>query len=553
MPIPATMAAPKKKHGVGYDMINIAGSPTKESPKESGHQTSRNGAGDPLFTPLPPLPSLVSNHNDFVQATEDAPTPTFLSVSTPHLSQTGKSGPTSRMGIPLIVLLSVGIGFFLLGVYLVFRFCTRPRRDSRIRPSLPIREKSFVYDEEAFGHDGRESDLFGGKERSASRLTGDAPLWTWVQYAKPEIKEQTNNRTSLLQPPERPAVEETVVVNTVPPSPLQEALVNRKRASAALLPLATTQHNPVSSQLPRNRLSAASLYRNRDSKEIGVAITGDGYPIMERSRSKLARRSQSHSALGERRRRDSAYRPDAAYEGADVSSPTTYFQPVATPKLGASPTTGAEGRARIQSSYYAVAPYPRLSSMPPSYSIGTARKVHISKAYATEQRNEVLEETAGQESAGDSPYLPTSPQATLYPDDSMSVIAASRQKRRSQLDLKRASKYGALEATTTQGLLEMDFGVSRMSISELAEGNLKVDDKYTRPFQSNLHRSDSQRNAARAQDRPPRVPSPPPLPSLTQMALAHSNPDAHSNYRSPTYSIYGLYGPDRKSGVTNLA
>jgi len=46
-----------------------------------------------------------------------------------------------------------------------------------------------------------------------------------------------------------------------------------------------------------------------------------------------------------------------------------------------------------------------------------------------------------------------------------------------------------------------------------------------------------------AHDKPPRVPSPPPLPSLAQMALANADPD----YRSPTYSIYGYYEAQRKS------
>jgi len=43
------------------------------------------------------------------------------------------------------------------------------------------------------------------------------------------------------------------------------------------------------------------------------------------------------------------------------------------------------------------------------------------------------------------------------------------------------------------------------------------------------------------------VPSPPPIPSLAQMALAHTNPEDYADYRSPTYSIYGLYEADRKS------
>jgi hypothetical protein len=49
---------------------------------------------------------------------------------------------------------------------------------------------------------------------------------------------------------------------------------------------------------------------------------------------------------------------------------------------------------------------------------------------------------------------------------------------------------------------------------------------------------------------PPRLPSPPPIPSLEQLALVASNPD----YRSPTYSLYGLYneGQGRVSTGTSF-
>jgi hypothetical protein len=45
----------------------------------------------------------------------------------------------------------------------------------------------------------------------------------------------------------------------------------------------------------------------------------------------------------------------------------------------------------------------------------------------------------------------------------------------------------------------------------------------------------------RMDDKPPRVPSPPMLPSLAQMAMAHTNGQEYGDYRSPTYSLYGLY------------
>jgi len=54
----------------------------------------------------------------------------------------------------------------------------------------------------------------------------------------------------------------------------------------------------------------------------------------------------------------------------------------------------------------------------------------------------------------------------------------------------------------------------------------------------------------RVEDKPPRVPSPPPIPSLAQMALQHADPEGYADYHSPTYSIYGLYDGERKSRLS---
>jgi hypothetical protein len=51
-----------------------------------------------------------------------------------------------------------------------------------------------------------------------------------------------------------------------------------------------------------------------------------------------------------------------------------------------------------------------------------------------------------------------------------------------------------------------------------------------------------------AHEKAPQIPSPPPMPSLAQMALEHANPEAYADYKSPTYSIYGFYEHERKSG-----
>ncbi|KAJ2913443.1 hypothetical protein MD484_g6966, partial [Candolleomyces efflorescens] len=526
LPIAATAVDAKEDSGIGYALLKLDPS---SSPKSAPlHSTAAKSLEAPSFSPLPPLPSLVISTSAFVPLETQGSAITATSTATHgYSSQTAATGSNSKLGVSLIVLLSVAGGCIAVGFYLLFRFLTRPRRP-RIKPSLPIIEKSYVYDDYNHHSDGKESPVFGGKERSASRLESEVPLWTWVQYSKPELKEPE------LSSELRPNHNEN---SQAPPGNTKNV-----RTPSLLLPVAA---NP--SMGAQKRMSSASLYRHRESKDIGVAITGDGYPILERSRSKLARRSQSYSVLTDRKRRDSAYRPDSAYEGADVSSPTTYFQPVTTPTIGgATPTLGSEGRARIQSSYYAVAPYPRLSSLPMSYSIGTARKVPLSQAYAPGRGDKVNGSDSQAVTANDGQTAPSSPEATLYPDDSMSVIASAKQRRLSRSERKRVSRYLG-NATASTGLPEMDFGASRMSLSDLAEESSRPDDRSP-----NMQKGPALQMGT-PHDRPPRVPSPPPLPSLAQMALAHSNPDAYTTYRSPTYSIYGLYGNERKSNVTNLA
>lgn len=49
---------------------------------------------------------------------------------------------------------------------------------------------------------------------------------------------------------------------------------------------------------------------------------------------------------------------------------------------------------------------------------------------------------------------------------------------------------------------------------------------------------------SRVDDKPPRVPSPPPMPTLAQMAMAENEAD-YDTYRSPTYSLYGIYSDTR--------
>jgi hypothetical protein len=145
----------------------------------------------------------------------------------------------------------------------------------------------------------------------------------------------------------------------------------------------------------------------------------------------------------------------------------------------------------------------------------------------------------------------SSPQPTLYPDDSLSVVESRspniHSHKKQPVFAQTAEDLPSLPKIVTDtggsaalgSLMLMDFG---------AEPTVNRGMSSTKPLGSNST-IPLKKTAPRNDGKPPRVPSPPPLPSLAQMALEHANPQAYADYKSPTYSIYGLYEHDRKSGT----
>ena len=137
---------------------------------------------------------------------------------------------------------------------------------------------------------------------------------------------------------------------------------------------------------------------------------------------------------------------------------------------------------------------------------------------------------------------PLSPQTTVYPDDSITLAGERRRSRplsqvrsrpQSQMlspNTEASARLGNLMLANFASMTSLPSTrtVSGTADTGAAGGRAKVTRKRT-------------------DDKPPRVPSPPPLPSLAQMALSSANPEEYGDYRSPTYSIYGLYEADRKS------
>jgi hypothetical protein len=313
-----------------------------------------------------------------------------------------------------------------------------------------------------------------------------------------------------------------------------------------------------------SRLSRASLgiyasttppYPTNNPRQ-ETSFTADGHDVIKRSKSKIANKRQSQASFDDTKRESTASFVGLAYDGDGVTTPASvdYNNHV----LEETPVMDEEfqGRTRVKSGYFAAGTYPRMSTLPSaSYSIATATRINVSQRnsfsrdkFSPHKPNskrlrdtQALTHALGLTSPRTEDDI-SSPQPTLYPDDSVSITELKRPKKRNASDRKLVEAAPDLpvvvpkdEATDNDTLMPVNLAGSEMSLSGL-------------PSTSGIARPPSLH--LRNTDKPPRVPSPPPLPSLTQMGLAHSNPEAYASYRSPTYSLYGLYeSPDRKSIV----
>ena len=437
---------------------------------------------------------------------------------------------SNRLPTVSIVLLVVGAVILLAGLIVVFRFCSRPRKPKYPTPSRPILQDPFQDEEKG---DPDEESLFGGKERSSTRPGSGEVLLNWTQYP----------HTSLMKP--LPPLD---VYGSVPGSPPKRRSPEMvQKHCSPFLGLPATPGSNLGTRTP-GRLSAvsASVYPGSPASTmgghgVGIAVggsplTADNLPLLQRSNTKSSirkapqPRGTRHSVI------PSTYGTSDLYGGVASPVPTT-------PQVAAT-ANGATGRARVKAPYTpgsflrasATAPIQTTSFCGDPNPFEESQYVlpPISPMTKTEDRRErdtkALTSALGLASPG---LTPPSPPSTLYPDDSITLAGDRRRSRtRSQI------MSPTLDAGARLGKLMMgDFQsmASLPSTKNVADGPSSGLSKA-----KNISRK-------RVDEKPPRVPSPPPIPSLAQMALAHGNPQAFEDYRSPTYSIYGLYEADRKS------
>lgn len=532
---------------------------------------------------------------------------TLITTPTPtHVANTGTQIPhLHHISVLAVTLLAVGAAFVLLGLFIVIKACSKPKRRQHIVPSLPIMADAFPPNER-FAPDG--SPIFGGKERVSPRPGSNGALWAWTQYPQPAFSIAKPTQAAYGANSQDGGKPKTTFSGSNEKA--QYLFADHAHSQGVQTPANSPRQAPlqqVQTALTRavSRLSTVSMSLYPGSPgatEVGLAVgnghnagtvyTADGHPAIKRVKSRASlQRSRSHQENAkERESTFTRYSQGFAYDGADVTSPPMSSSP-SVPTIAIAPSTSSNGgRSRIKSTYYAPGSYPRTSASTAQIPAPPPAKTNITRSPSNPFQSQTLPPLPKSASRRDrdthaltsalgleSPAidrLPSSPQPTLYPDDSLSVIGENTQntnKRSIKKPAPKYSGYGQLAASQSRfslasppldssaalgSLMLMDFGTSLggQLDASISHGQLASASTATlfaahtgSTSLSKFPVSNSKKNIYRSDDKPPRVPSPPALPSLAQMGLEHTNPDAYADYRSPTYSIYGLYESDRKS------
>lgn len=577
-PIPDTGLPPPSADTTTLITPPVSASHTSVTSKASSSRP--HAASKSTFVPLPSLKT--QNLTEIEEAAAHSslvfhPTPSIRPVAATTASSDSHDHSaqlnTSHLSTTAIIALAISGGLTLFIVIVLVKLFQRPRRRRTPTPSLPILHDGTFPDDKV---ESEGSPIFGGKEHSSPTLQargakGNTGLWTWTQYnsgiPKP-APTMTVTRSS--------SQDQLLTVNQTTQQDSLGVIDNGKtyvqgqnqghypfvgygNSNTLLKTKSPIPLQPVQNAITRavSRLSTVSmsLYPNSPGgysqvgADVGLAIDGvthDGPADVAiqkyKDRMMTSRNRTSMIATGSAKDAAALRRSQSfAYGGMEPTSPPTASGNVAQ-------SNG--GRARIKSTYYTPGPYPRTSAAATQY--GKHNTDHEHDGIHLEQhRIERADSRRGRDltsALGLTSPIPPSPQPTLYPDDSMSVIGevkkATLTGRSQKKPVPKASSHcdspSASDAAALGSLMMVDFAGSKstaslVNIRPCEAARAREGQGGTGTGKSNLKR--------RVEDKPPRVPSPPPIPSLAQMALEHADAD----YHSPTYSIYGLYDGDRKS------
>jgi hypothetical protein len=500
-----------------------------------------------------------------------------------------------------MIVLGIGAGLVISGLFMLIKSCTRPRKRAHPVPSRPVLQEAYC---DPFIED---SPLFGGLERLSAVEKNDyeskdnKPM-QWTQYRCPSLPPMTQPE-NVLSVPHASTMEgsndnlhvmQRELTNQMLTSTAQEAILSKKMAENHCI----------------SRLSAGSISiypGTPNSAQMAIALGGEAAfkaqilsPDPRALKSPKSPLVKSSTFAGHPIQKLKKSRPVSeayAYDGADILSPKLTQESLSTVIRAtdiAAPSSSAQmGRTRIRSTYFEK--YPRGSSIHISNSVQSSKPIreglnaipqrpNVQPPFlATTRCSEHDVHTLTQAMGLSSPTItamPPSPQTTIYPDDSMSV--AHRSVKPTDSTRMKSNRKAVPKRTDTKHRHARDTqGANASALGEF----MLADDTTGSSFSAGMHSpepiiehvsshlvtiarptmvtvgnngssggKDGNPNARKktavtrgaGNDVPPRVPSPPVLPSLAQMAMEQANPEAYEDYRSPTYSLYGLY-QDRKS------
>jgi hypothetical protein len=471
--------------------------------------------------------------------------PTSASAERPlGTSNKAPSGQTTPHQLPAVAIILLATGGVLLvaSILILTKLFLRPRRRSHPTPSLPILQDSFSQSKM-----GDESPLFGGKERLSSQPGNNAVPWTWTQYQsnmpkpapvasilKSDAMNQAQKRYSrLVDEPKNLFHPGEPTMHGAPAKPgttNQSSDGHPKKALSRLSSLSGVVYS-------------ASMYESTGQENIGIAVSsgqGDlefGGSIVREHRKRASAR-QSIRNFDKRRSTIYGSPEGLAYTMSPSMSPGDDGR-------DDSEGSSRQGRARVKAPYVAGSylrgsgqkgPDRSLPEVDPfcdpgngAYKLPPALSSSVGKETKLKGGAALVGSVVPDPSA--------SPGLSLYPDDSLS---ATEDRNWAVPKLIKGQKY----TQDSQGV-----GENGEDSITIADGELSGVTTTTSPGVaprrlSAMHsRAQDQQmeKLRRTDDLPPRVPSPPVLPSLAQMAMAHTNERDYGEYRSPTYSLYGLY------------
>ncbi|KAI0006115.1 hypothetical protein BJV74DRAFT_802241 [Russula compacta] len=478
-----------------------------------------------LFLPLPSTASALSSTLSLsfalpTSVSAERPLGTFSEVPSRQTSP-------RQLPVAAIIILAAGGVCFVAAILILTNRWIRPRRRSHPTPSLPILQNAFPPRKM-----GDESPLFGGEERPLSQAGVNTVPWAWTQYqsdmpkSAPGASISESGATNQMPMRYSRHVDKLQDVHHTAKSTMQEAMTKPGTRNKSL------DEHPSKALSRLSSLSGlvytASVYESAGQENIGIAVSSgqgdlevDGAAAREYRKRASTRQSVQHF---DKRRSTKYGSPDGL---AYTMSPS--MSPVGD---GRDDPNGfhRQGRARVKAPYVGG-----------SYLRGSAPKIppEVNPFGDSGESLYTLpplpDSSAGKEinSMGGALVVdsiiagsPVSPGLSLYPEDSTTVAED-----RNWTALKRKACTGdspgtgdgesSMAAVDDRSSVARSHGVAARRLSTLS---MRASEK-----------------AKHSDDRPPRVPSPPVLPSLAQMAMAHTHGQEYGDYRSPTYSLYGLY------------